>query len=77
MQVVKLVLTLPHGSHEACRLEYFKVLRDRLPRQSDLVFHCQARAEFEKRLTVSLNQFVENCPPGRRRDRLEDIAHTP
>jgi hypothetical protein len=75
VNIVKLVLALPDRCHQARRLQYFKVLGDRLSSKSDLMLHSQTRAELKEGLAVTLNQLVENRATGRSSDRLEDIAH--
>src|SRR5262249_37287745 len=75
VQIVQLVLALPDGCYEARRLQYFQVLRDRLPRESKLMFHRQTTAQLKESLAISLDQFVKNRAARWSRACLENIAH--
>ena len=44
MQVMQFVLALADGGEQARRFQYFEVLRNRLSREAELMFHRQARA---------------------------------
>ncbi len=55
MHVVEFVSALPHGKHQARRLENFKMLRDALPGQSKFVLHHQSRAKLEEGLTIPIS----------------------
>ncbi len=75
MKIVKFVLALSYGADKTRRLQNFKMLRDRLSRQPQLMLHRQSRAQLKERLTVPLDQFIQDRPSCRRNDRLEDVAH--
>jgi hypothetical protein len=62
VQVVELVPPVPLCHHESRSFQHVKVLRDRLPRRPQPVFHRQSRANLEQSLTVPLGQLVQNCP---------------
>ena len=63
------------GSGPGRLFEHVEVLRDRLPGRPETVLRGQPRAELEQRLAVALGQLIEDRPPGRIRQRLEDVAH--
>ncbi len=59
--MVELVPALASGSEQAGLLQYRHVLRDGLPGRADVVLRDESRAQFEQRLTVPVDEFVEDC----------------
>ena len=45
--------------------------------EAEAVLHGEAGADLEQRLPVALAQFVEDRPPCRVGERLEDVTHSP
>ncbi|VTR01993.1 Uncharacterised protein [Clostridioides difficile] len=64
------------GVDESGRLQHTQMLRDRLPAQVQPTPRCETSADLEQRLTVTLDEFVEDCPPRRVIERMEHIGHT-
>lgn len=73
--MVELVSPFSSAGHETHRFQDFEVLGDGLPGQPQVAPHCQPGADLEEGLTVSVDQFIENRPPGRRCERLKKITH--
>lgn len=59
---------------EAGVFENLEMLRDRLARRTHLMFHHQARADLKEGLAVSCAELIEDRPPGRVRQGLEDVT---
>ena len=74
--MVELVPALASGSEQAGLLQYRHVLRDGLPGRADVVLRDESRAQFEQRLTVPVDEFVEDRAPGRVRQGSEQVTHT-
>ena len=72
---MELVSPLTSAGHKTRRFQHLQVLRDGLPGQSRLASQSKPGADLEERLTVPLDEFVENGPPGRRRECVKDITH--
>jgi len=51
------------------------MLRNRLPRQTELMLHGQAIAQLEESLAISIHELVKNRAARRSSDCLKDIAH--
>ncbi len=64
------------GVDESGRLQHAQVLRDRLPAQVQTTPRCETSADLEQRLTVTLDEFVEDCPPRRVIECMEHVSHT-
>ena len=75
VKMVQLVPPLPHSCHQARRFQYFQMLRNRLPRQTELMLHGQAIAQLEESLAISIHELVKNRAARRSSDCLKDIAH--
>ena len=61
--------------HETGLFEHFEMLGDSLPGEIQVALHGQPYANLEEGLTVPLGQSIEDRPPRRRRQSLEDINH--
>src|SRR5262249_31136427 len=75
VDAMELAPALPLGRQQSGRLEDVEGLRDGLPRQPEPVLHRQPTAQLEQRLAVPLLQLVQDRPPGRRGESLENVAH--
>ena len=73
---MEFVPALTPSRYEAGAFQDVDVLRDRLAGRAHLMFHREARADLKERLAVSCAELIEDCPPGRVRQSLEDIAQT-
>jgi hypothetical protein len=73
--VVELVAALSTGGDQSSALEDVEMLGDGLPRGAEAVLGRQPGAQLEQRLAVPVQQFVEQCAPGRVREGLEHVAH--
>jgi hypothetical protein len=73
--VVVLVAALPTSGDQTRALEDVEVLGDGLPGGAQAVLGGQPGAELEQRLTVPVQQLVEERTPSRVREGLEHIAH--
>lgn len=74
--MVELVPALASGSEQAGLLQYRHVLRDGLPGRADIVLRDETRAQLEQRLTVPVDEFVEDRAPGRVRQGSEQVTHS-
>lgn len=61
--------------HQTCPFQHFEVLGDCLPGEIQLAVHGQPFANLKECLTVPGDQFIEDRPPRRRREGMEDIDH--
>jgi len=74
---MELVPAFPPGGDKARALEHLEMLRDGLPGGAEAVFHRQSAAYLEQRLPVSLDELIEDRPPRRIGECLEQVTHRP
>ncbi len=64
----------PRGE-ETGRLEDVEMLGDGLASRTQPVLHREATAQLEQRLTVSVDELIEDRPPRGISERLEEVGH--
>jgi hypothetical protein len=75
VEPVELESPLPLRRHQAGAFEHFEMLRDGLPGRTDAVLHREPAAKLEERLTVPVDQLVEDCAPRRVGDGSKQFIH--
>ena len=72
---MELVSPFSPARHETGLFEHVEMLRNSLPGEIKVALHGQPYANLEQGLTVPVGQSIEDRPPGRRSQSMEDINH--